>query len=86
MQCLAKLSTSIMQLDRVARSLGRSIRDGDGGGESTEKLVRKTAELAAEVASLARDLEEKQARLQKRQVCHHRFDSHWHYQPSHCYT
>lgn len=45
-----------------------SLRDGDGGLGSATSLVRRTADLAAEVATLARDLEEKQARLQKNQV------------------
>jgi hypothetical protein len=45
-----------------------SLEDGDGGVGSATSLVRRTADLAAEVAGLARQLEQKQARLQKNQV------------------
>ena len=43
--------------------------DGDGGYDSATALVRRTAELAAEVAGLARQLDDRQKRLQKNQVC-----------------
>ena len=45
-----------------------ALTDGDGELGSAASLVRRTADLAAEVATLARQLEDKQARLQKNQV------------------
>ena len=57
-----------LQLDHAAGSM-RSDIDGDGSSMSAAEMVQRTAQLAGEVAGLARDLEAKQKRLEaQRQV------------------